>query len=162
MYPSSHQLSGNTLEVSSLGCEVAGSTMLSYSTSQGLSPWPFSASLQMVARYWLFSFSSFVESLFTCLYTFTYKLKIVAGLPWEHFQILIFCVVVARSFPFLLLLHHFALLHPHMTQAVSVAWSTTILIAHTHTNFTHTHTHTHAHTHTHTHTHIQTWTCACR
>jgi len=37
-------------------------------------------------------------------------LKIVTGLPWEHFQILIFCVVISRSFPFLPLLHHNALL----------------------------------------------------
>jgi len=33
------------------------------------------------------------------MYTFVYKLKVVMGLQWEHFQILIFCVVVARSFP---------------------------------------------------------------
>ena len=48
-----------------------------------------------------FSFSSFVESPFTCLYSFVYKLKIVTGPLWECFQILIFCVVVAHSFPFL-------------------------------------------------------------
>ena len=41
---------------------------------------------------------------------FAYKLKVVMGLPWEHFQILIFCVVVARSFPFLPLLRQYALL----------------------------------------------------
>ena len=36
--------------------------------------------------------------------------KIVTGLPWKRFQILIFCVVIAHSFPFLPLLHHYALL----------------------------------------------------
>ena len=131
----SFSVSGNAPKVSSLGSEAAGSTTLSYSTSQGLSPWPSSASLQIVTWYWLFSFSSFVESLFMCLYTFAYKLKIVTRLPWEHYQILIFCVVVACSFPFLPLLRHYALLHPHMTPAVSVAWSTTILIVHTLANF---------------------------
>jgi len=50
----------------------------------GLSPFPFFASLQIVSWY---SFSPFVKSLYTCLYTFTYKLKIVMGLPWERFRI---------------------------------------------------------------------------
>ena len=40
------------------------------------------------------------------------KLKIVMGLLWERFQILIFCVVVAHSFPFLPLCH-FALQSTH-------------------------------------------------
>ena len=64
----SSSVSGNAPEVSLLGCEAAGLTTLLYSTSQGLSPWP---SLQMVA----FSFSSFLKSPYTCLYTFAYKLK---------------------------------------------------------------------------------------
>ena len=41
---------------------------------------------------------------------YTCELKIVTGLPWERFQILIFCVVIARSFPSLPLLRHYALL----------------------------------------------------
>jgi len=81
--------SGNSPEVSLLGCEVAESTTLSYSTSQGLSLCPSPASLQMVSWYWLFSSSFSVKSLYTCLYMFAYKLKIkiVTGLPWAHFQI---------------------------------------------------------------------------
>ena len=54
--------------------------------------------------------SFFVKSPYTCLYKFAYKLKIVTGLQWECFQILIFCMVVACSFPFLPLLRHYALL----------------------------------------------------
>ena len=38
------------------------------STSQGLSPFPFSGSLQMVSWYWLYSFSSFLKSAFTLLH----------------------------------------------------------------------------------------------
>ena len=38
---------------------------------------------------------------------------IVTGLPWERFQILIFCVVVVRSFLFLPLLRHYVLLLSH-------------------------------------------------
>ena len=57
-----------------------------------------------------FSFSSFAKSPYMCLYMFTYQLKIVTGLLWERFQILIFCMVVTCSFPFLPLLHHYALL----------------------------------------------------
>ena len=40
------------------------------------------------------------------------RAKIVTGLPWERFPTLIFCVVVARSFPFLPLLQvcHYAFL----------------------------------------------------
>ena len=119
-FPSSHQLqecwreslstSGNTLVVSLLGCEVAGSPMLSYSNSQCLSPCPSNASLQIVSWYWLISFSSFVKSLCACLYKFVYKIKIVMVLPWERFQVLIVCVVVACSFPFLPLLCHYVLL----------------------------------------------------
>ena len=39
--------------------------------------------------------SSFVKSPYTCLYTFTYKLKTVTALLWERYEILIFCVVMA-------------------------------------------------------------------
>ena len=54
--------------------------------------------------------SFFVKSPYTCFYKFAYKLKIVTGLPWERFQILIFCMVITCYFPFLLLLRHYALL----------------------------------------------------
>ena len=52
----------NAPEVSSPGCEVARSTTLSYSTSQGPSPCLSSALLRMVSWYWLFFVSSFLES----------------------------------------------------------------------------------------------------
>jgi len=51
--PESFTMRGNAPVVSSLGCEAAGLTTLSYSTCQGLSPCP---SLQMVSQCWLFSF----------------------------------------------------------------------------------------------------------
>ena len=41
---------------------------------------------------------------------FVYKLKIATALPCEGFQILIFYVVIACSFPFLMLLRDYALL----------------------------------------------------
>ena len=65
------------------------------STSQGLSP---SLSYAMLHYKWCLGtawLSSFVKSPYTCLYTFTYKLKTVTALLWERYEILIFCVVMA-------------------------------------------------------------------
>jgi len=41
---------------------------------------------------------------------YTCALKVVMGLPWERFPILIICMVILRSFPFFLLLCHYTLL----------------------------------------------------
>ena len=71
---------------------------------------------QMESWYWL---SSFLWSLHP-LFLFTYKTlcklkKVVMGLPWKS---LIFCVIVACSFPFLPLLRESALLdHPSLASA---------------------------------------------
>jgi len=88
-------MSGNTVVVSLLGYEVAGSTILYVQ---------FLYFTTNFSWYWHFSLSAFVKALYTC------ELNIVMGLPWERFQILIFCLVVVRSFTFLPLLHHYALL----------------------------------------------------
>ena len=91
-------MSGNAPEVSSLGCEALDllhchTALLKVCHRVSLQPCPSPASLQMTSWCWLVCLSSSVKSLYTCLYTLVYKLKIVTGLPWEHFQILIFFVL---------------------------------------------------------------------
>jgi len=67
---------------------------------RGLLAWLWSGWIDCVVvqhfsrAYWLFSFSSFVNFPYMCLFTFAYKLKILTRLLWEHFQILIFWVVL--------------------------------------------------------------------
>ena len=116
-FPSSHQLQKSWRESFSQEWKRPGGCLawlwsgwINYIIIQHFSRCPSSAPLQTVSWYWLFSISSFVKSLYTFLYTFVYKLKIVTGLPWECFQISILYVVVASSLPFLLFLYHYELL----------------------------------------------------
>ena len=60
---------------------------------------------------------------FDCLYMYACQLKIVTVLSWEHFQVLIFCMVIACSFPFLPLLRHYVLL-PWKYSIGNNAWHT--------------------------------------
>ena len=78
--PSSHQLqkSGNAQEVSSLWCEAAGQLC---SRTALLKICPSSASLQMVSWYWLFSFSSFVQSPYTFVHVCVQAKKLIVTGP---------------------------------------------------------------------------------
>jgi len=67
---------GNAMEVSLLGCEL---TVLSYSTSQGLSFLCFTPNGVLILAS---LFLILCEFPYTCLYLFKFKLKIVTGLPW--------------------------------------------------------------------------------
>jgi len=117
MYTSTHQLQRESsfLEwkllrrVSLLGCEVAGSTTQSYSTSQGLSPFPSSASLQMVSWYWLF----FLVLCGVSVHVFVHVRVQPKNSNWttmrmfSNFNLLHGCCTLL---PFLPLLHNYALL----------------------------------------------------
>ena len=99
MFPSSHQLQSGkffpwmetTKRFSCLAVKRLDRLHSHTALTQGLSPFPSSASLQMVSWYWVFSFSSFVRSPYTCLYTFAHKLKLVMELPWSNFNLLCGC-----------------------------------------------------------------------
>ena len=55
--------------------------------------------------------------------------KIVTGLSWEHFQTLIFCAVIAHSFPFLPLLRHICA--PDMYWTTEMHVTMTIMVQNT-------------------------------
>ena len=82
--------------------------------------------------------------------------KIVTQLPWERFQNLIVCMVVARSYSFLLFRHYVLLIYVYCSvyMYISIACRHTYtLYVSIHTHILHVHVIVYIHVHKHVHVH---------
>ena len=89
-------------------------------------------SLQLFWSYYFVSYNDLCHlvSAVVSQWSNSVRAKIVTRLPWEHFQILIFCVVIAHSFSFLPPLRHCVLLsmlkHPSKSNKMAKRLSTVL------------------------------------